>query len=208
MSFNPIGEIKKWFNRVKREAESGIKKIKNEANSAVNRVKREADTAKNKATSEINHIVNDTEKELKNVGSDIEQHLHEIGEDIADGLQKGFGDLVELAEQGALEPALDKIASYAEHAVFDGSAPIPLRTAYLDIELTDAKRLARTIRDMIQNGIPTTKSQWRHIIVDLAPVAVTIKPGVPLIAQLVNRIPLKNLEREALDKILQEAGLR
>ena len=94
-----------------------------------------------------------------------------------------------------LQPALDKIADYAEHQIFDGSAPIPLHTAYVDIEITDAKLLARTIRDMIENGVPTSKSEWRKIIVSLAPKAITIKPGIPLIAQLINRIPLEKLGR-------------
>ena len=203
MSWNPLGDIKKWFEKVKNEAESGIKKIKNQTDAGVKTIEHETDTAKHK----VNNIIIDAEKELKDTEIDIEKHLHEIGEDIADGLAKGFGDLVELAEQGALAPVLDKIAGYAERTVFEGSAPIPIRTAYIDIELTDAKLLARTIRDMIQNGIPTSKSEWRQIIVDLAPVAVTIKPGVPLIAQLINRIPLEGLERTALDKLLREAGL-
>ena len=87
---------------------------------------------------------------------------------------------------------LDKIADYAEKAAFDGSAPIPLRTAFLDIEVTDAKALARGgYGHLVENGLPTSKSDWRHAIVELAPKAITIKPGVPLIAQLVNRIPLE-----------------
>ena len=60
---------------------------------------------------------------------------------------------------------------------------------------------------MIENGLPTSKSEWRHIIIELAPKAITIKPGVPLIAQLINRIPLEGLEDAALDKLLREAGL-
>ena len=138
---------------------------------------------------------------------ELEHHLKDVGSEIEDGLTKGFGDLVELAEEGVLGDALDRIADYAEDAVFDGSAPIPLRTAFLDIEVTDAKALARWIRSMIENGLPTSKSEWRHIIIELAPKAITIKPGVPLIAQLINRIPLEGLEDAALDKLLREAGL-
>ena len=61
---------------------------------------------------------------------------------------------------------------------------------------------------LVENGLPTSKSDWRHAIVELAPKAITIKPGVPLIAQLVNRIPLEAISEEtALDKLLREAGL-
>ena len=45
MSWNPAGEIKKWFNKVKHEAEDGIKRIKHEGDSAVGRIKHEAQTA-------------------------------------------------------------------------------------------------------------------------------------------------------------------
>ena len=203
MSWNPAGEIKKWFNKVKHEAEDGIKRIKHEGDSAVSRVKHEAQTAAH----QVEHAVDAAKQEVKAVELNVEQHLNELGQDIEDGLAKGFGELVELAESGVLQPALDKIADYAEHQIFDGSAPIPLHTAYVDIEITDAKLLARTIRDMIENGVPTSKSEWRRIIVSLAPKAITIKPGIPLIAQILNRIPLEHLEEEALDAALKKAGL-
>ena len=45
MSWNPAGDIKKWFDRVKHEAEDGIKKVKHEADDGVYRVKHEAITA-------------------------------------------------------------------------------------------------------------------------------------------------------------------
>ena len=80
-------------------------------------------------------------------------------------------------------------------------------TAFLDIEVTDAKALARWIRSMIENGLPTSKSEWRHIIIELAPKAITIKPGVPLIAQLINRIPLEGLEDAALINYFVKRGL-
>ena len=156
---------------------------------------------------EIKTVGNETETTLRHTTHDLEHELKQAGDEIADGLTKGFGDLVALAEQGILDDALDKIADYAEKAAFDGSAPIPLRTAFLDIEVTDAKALARWIRSLVENGLPTSKSDWRHAIVELAPKAITIKPGVPLIAQLVNRIPLEELEETALDKLLREAGL-
>ena len=150
---------------------------------------------------------NQAEASLRHTTHDLEHDLEQAGSEIKEGLTQGFGDLVALAEQGVLGEALDKIADYAEHAAFDGSAPILLRTAFLDIEVTDAKALARWIRSLIENGLPTSKSKWRHAIVELAPKAITIKPGVPLIAQLVNRIPLEELEDAALDKLLREAGL-
>ena len=156
---------------------------------------------------EIKTVGNETETTLRHTTHELEHGLKVAGDEIADGLTKGFGDLVALAEQGVLDDALDKIASYAERAAFDGSAPIPLRTAFLDIEITDAKALARWIRSLIENGLPTSKADWRHAIVELAPKAITIKPGVPLIAQLINRIPLEELEKTALDKLLREAGL-
>ena len=78
---------------------------------------------------------------------------------------------------------------------------------FLILKITDAKALARWIRSLIENGLPTSKADWRHAIVELAPKAITIKPGVPLIAQLINRIPLEELEKTALDKLLREAGL-
>ena len=156
---------------------------------------------------EIKTVGNETETGLRHTVHGLEHDLKVAGDEIADGLTKGFGDLVALAEQGILDDALGKIADYAEKAAFDGSAPIPLRTAFLDIEVTDAKALARWIRSLVENGLPTSKSDWRHAIVELAPKAITIKPGVPLIAQLVNRIPLEELEKTALDKLLREAGL-
>ena len=156
---------------------------------------------------EIKTVGNETEASLRHTAHGLEHDLKQAGDEIADGLTKGFGDLVALAEQGVLDDALDKIADYVEKAAFDGSAPIPLRTAFLDIEVTDAKALARWIRSLIENGLPTSKSDWRHAIVELAPKAITIKPGVPLIAQLVNRIPLEAISKTALDKLLREAGL-
>ena len=156
---------------------------------------------------DIKTVGNETETSLRHTTHGLEHELKKAGDEITDGLTKGFGDLVALAEQGVLGEALDKIADYAEKAVFDGSAPIPLRTAYLDIEVTDAKALARWIRSMIENGLPTSKSEWRHIIIELAPKVITIKPGVPLIMQLINRIPLEGLEDAAIDKLLREAGL-
>ena len=156
---------------------------------------------------QVEHAADDAKQEVKAMGLKVEQHLNELSQGITDDLAKGFGELVELAENGALQPALDKIATYAEGQVFGGSAPIPIHTAYVDIEITDVKLLARTIRDMVEHGVPTSKSEWRKIIVGLAPKAVTIKPGVPLIAQLINRIPLEGLEEAAIDKLLKEAGL-
>ena len=156
---------------------------------------------------EIKHVGTDIEHQIKHVGTDIEHELREIGDEIADGLTKGFGDLIALAEQGVLGEALDKIADAAEKEIFEGDAPIPLKTAFIDIEITDAKALARVIRRMIEDGLPTSKSQWRHIIIELAPKAITIKPGVPLIAQLCKRIDLEGLEASALDAALRKAGL-
>ena len=156
---------------------------------------------------DIKVVGNDTEAALRHTTHELEHQLKDVGSEIEDGLTKGFGDLVKLAEEGVLDDALDRIAGYAEHAVFDGSAPIPLETAFLDIEVTDAKALARWIRSMIENGLPTSKSEWRRIIIELAPKAITIKSGVPLIMQLLNRIPLEGLEDAALDKLLREAGL-
>ena len=167
------------------------------------RVKHEATTASHK----VEHAADDAKQEVRAIGLKVEQHLNELGKEITDELSKGFGELVELAENGALQPALAKIADYAEKQVFDGSAPIPIHTAYFDIEITDAKLLARTIRGMVEHGVPTSKSEWRKIIVGLAPKAVTFKPGVPLIAQLINRIPLEGLEEAAIDAALKEAGL-
>ena len=156
---------------------------------------------------EIQDVGNQAKTSLRHVSNDLEHDLKQAGDEITDGLTKGFGDLVALAEQGILGDALDKIADYAEKAAFDGAAPIPLETAFLDIEVTDAKALARWIRSLIENGLPTSKSDWRHAIVELAPKAITIKPGVPLIAQLVNRLPLEGISKSALDKLLREAGL-
>ena len=203
MSWNPAGDIKKWFNRVKDEAQDGIKKIKHEADDGVNSVKHEARTAAH----QVEHAADDAKQEVRAMGLKVEQHLNDLGKEITDDLANGFGELVELAENGALQPALDKIATYAEQQVFDGSAPVPIHTAYVDIEISDVKLLARVIRDMVEHGVPTSKSEWRKIIVSLAPRAVTIKPGIPLIAQLINRIPLEGLEEAAIDAALKEAGL-
>ena len=89
---------------------------------------------------------------LRHTAHGLEHDLKQAGDEIADGLTKGFGDLVALAEQGILDDALDKIADYAEKAAFDGSAPIPLRTAFLDIEVTDAKALARGYGHWLKTG--------------------------------------------------------
>ena len=86
---------------------------------------------------------------------------------------------------------------------------MPLSSGEQPIRFRDNRRetLARVIKDAINNGLPTSKSEWRHIIVDLAPVAVTPKVGIPLASMVAKRIPLENLERQALDKLLQEVGL-
>ena len=83
------------------------------------------------------------EATLNHTVHDLEHQLKEVGDEITDSLTKGFGDLIALAEQGVLGEALDKIADAAEKEIFEGDASIPLETAYLDIEITDAKALAR-----------------------------------------------------------------
>ena len=60
---------------------------------------------------------------------------------------------------------------------------------------------------MIENGLPTSKSEWRHAFFQLAPKAIAVKTGFPLVVQLVNRIPLEGIEKDVLDKLLREAGL-
>ena len=156
---------------------------------------------------EVNSAIDKVKKEASETAKTVAELEKNIGDQIARSLSDVFGELVELSEKGILKDALDKIAAVAETEVFEGSAPIVLRTAYLDIELTDAKLLARTIRDMVKEGVPTSKREWRYIIIDLAPVAIEIKPGIPLIAQLTKKIPLKNLERKALEELLKKAGL-
>ena len=188
------------FDSIKHRIEKGFWDLSH-------RIERGLKTTGTEIEHDIKAVGNKAEASLRHTTHGLEHDLKEAGDEIADGLTKGFGDLVALAEQGILGEALDKIADYAEKAVFDGSAPIPLETAFLDIEVTDAKALARWIRSMIENGLPTSKSEWRHIIIELAPKAITIKPGVPLIMQLINRIPLEELEDAAIDKLLREAGL-
>ena len=197
----PKHEAEKWLKKIGASIEKNLKKVGADAEHNIK-------ATANKATHDVQATLHDAESTLNHTASDLEHHLKEVGDEIADGLAKGFGDLVELAESGLLDKALEKIADYAEKTAFEGDAPIPLRTAYLDIELTDAKLLARTIRQMINDGLPTSKSEWRHIIVKLAPKAIKVKPGIPLIFQLLHHLDLQGLEETALDKVLQEAGLK
>ena len=166
---------------------------------AVDSVESKVDSVESKVDS-VESKVNKVEKQVADLGKDI-------GDKVADGLSDAFGELVDLATKGVLKEALEKITDEAEKEIFEGDAPIKLETAYLDIILTDAKLLARTIREMVKEGVPTSKREWRYIIMDLSPKAIKIKPGIPLIAQLTKKIPLEDLERKALEAILKKAGL-
>lgn len=147
------------------------------------------------------------EGELHEVSHQIESELHEIGDEIKASFVSAVSELIELAEQGILHEAFEKILGYLDKEISHGDAPIVLRTTYLDIEVTDAKHFAKVLRDILDKGLPTSKSAWRHIIVDLAPTAVHPKIGIPFISMVAQRIPLEDLEHTALDKLLQEAGL-
>ena len=186
---NPKHEIEKWFKSFKSKIEASIKKLAHQLEG------------------HLKKVAHDAEGQIESTAHDVEAHLHEVGDDIADGLAKGFGGLVALVEQGILGEALEEIEKYALKEVFEGDAPIPLETAFIDIEITDAKLLARTIRQMINEGLPSTNAEWRRIIIQLAPKAIRIKAGLPLVMQLCKRIPLEQLEEVAIDKLLREAGL-
>ena len=207
MSWNPVSEAKKWFNRIKNEGNSAINKIKREADAGAKKIKREAEGIVSKTKHDIEGIAHDAENSIKHVADDAEKKLEAIGEDIAESMQYAVAELAELATSGLLEEALNKALDFLEKEIDHGKAEIKITTTYVNIVLTDAKLAARVIRDAIKSGLPTDKSGWRKIIVDLAPKAVEIKPGIPLIAGLVSKIPLEALEKKALDELLKKAGL-
>ena len=193
---------------------SEIKKALSPVYNAIHEVSESVNNQIGKLRGQLDKTIDEVEKgvskavdEVETTANEAKSKVDDLGNEIAKGLNQGFGELVELVQNGALKPAFDKILSELQKEIFEGDAPIVLRTAYLDIELTDAKELARVIRDMITEGLPTSKREWRYILVYLAPVAIEIKPGIPLIAQVTKRIPLEDLERSALEALLKKAGL-
>ena len=111
------------FDSVKHRIEKGFWDLSH-------RIERGLKTTGTEIEHDIKAVGNKAEASLRHTTHDLEHDLKKAGDEIADGLTKGFGDLVALAEQGILGEALDKIADYAEDAVFDGSAPIPLRDGF------------------------------------------------------------------------------
>ena len=199
------------FDSVKHKIERALKslgsKIEKGLKSTGHQIESNLKSAGHKIEGEIKHVANEAEHKIKEVGNEIEHDLKEIGEQIQESINLGVAELIELAEHGILGEALEKILAAIDKEISHGDAPIVLKTTYFDLEVTDAKQFARVIRDALNNGLPTSKSAWRHIIVDLAPVAVTPKVGIPLVSMVAKRIPLEDLERQALDKLLQEIGL-
>ena len=188
------------FDSVKHKIEKALKSLGS-------KIEKGLKSTGHKIESDIKHAANEAEHQLKEVGNEIEHDIREIGEKIEASINLGVAELIELVEDGVLGEAFEKILAAIDKEISHGDAPINLQTTYFDLEVTDAKHFAKVIRDAIDNGLPTSKSAWRHIIVDLAPVAVTPKVGIPFVSMIAKRIPLEDLERQALDKLLQEVGL-
>lgn len=188
------------FDKPKYEVEKFLKSLGSKIEKQLKSVGHTLEAQLKKTGSNIEH-------DLNSVGHEIEGQLHEVGDEIKASFHAAFSELIELAEQGVLQEAFEKMLGYLEKEISHGDAPITWRTAYLDIEVADAKHFARVLRGILDEGLPTSKTAWRHIIVDLAPTAVHPKIGVPFISVIAQRIPLDDLERSALDTLLQEAGL-
>ena len=188
------------FDSVKHKIEKALKSLGN-------KIEKGLKSTGHQIEGEIKHAGTEVEHQIKEVGNEIEHDIREIAKQIEASISLGVAELIELVEDGVLGEAFEKILDAIDNELSHGDAPINWGTTYFDLEILDAKNFARVIKDAINNGLPTSQSQWRHIIIDLAPVAVTPKIGIPLVSMVAKRIPLENLERQALDKLLREIGL-
>lgn len=188
------------FSNPKKEIEKIVKKFVGSAKKEINKLA----AAVKKSIKDLGSKV---ELEIENTGHDIEHELREVGDEIQESLHRSLQDLVELAESGLLEAALEKGLAIVDKEISHGDAPVVWKTEFFKMEIVDAKRVARVVQDAIDNGLPTSKSEWRQIIVDLAPTVIEVTPGVPLVSSLGRKLNLEDIESEALDKLLQEIGL-
>ena len=94
MAWNPVNDIKKWFNKVKEEAQKGINSIKSAANSAKRQVE---DTA---------HKVEDG---VKKVGREAESGVRKVAKETEDAFAKKLPQLVEQEIGKKLPHALEDV---------------------------------------------------------------------------------------------------
>lgn len=104
MGWNPAKEVKKWYNRVKDEANKGINTLKNETNRQINRVKWHA----KKGIEEVQDTASSAKRDVEKVFDKAKDEI----EDVAEGAVKEVKDEIEkmpdLAED-VIEKALDAL---------------------------------------------------------------------------------------------------
>lgn len=188
------------FDSIKHKIEKSLKSLGGKIESGLK-------STGNKIEGELKHTGVKITHDIKDLENQVTRDLNELANDLETGLNAGVSELIELVEKGVLGEALEKIIDAIEKEIGHGNAPIKWKTAYFELEVLDAKAFARIIRDAINNGLPTSKAEWRKIIVEIAPVAITPIIGIPLISTIVKRIPLEDLEREALNELLKKCGL-
>ena len=88
MGWNPVKEVKKWYNKVKGAAESGIKTLKRETEKQINRVKWYAKKGIEQVESETKKGVSQVKKEVENLPKQAEKALNDALDELAKAVAK------------------------------------------------------------------------------------------------------------------------
>ena len=106
MGWNPVGDVKKWYNRVKDEAKKDINKIKGEADRSVKEIEKKG-----------NHAVNEIEAESKKAIKEIENlgdlFWAAIRKELKHAWASGLIDtLIDLAQNSVPEKKIQQLSVF------------------------------------------------------------------------------------------------
>ena len=191
MSFNPVGDIKKWFSRVKEEAQKGIHSIKNAVNDGVKVVKKEATDG----VAEVRHTATEATHKVQETIHEAEKDAVEAVQQASELITDGIDRIEDLIEQGILEKALHEFVKLLRKSRFTKPVKFPLGPIVLVLIEPDKKL---DVIEQYIDRLPRNEYQIRQMIKDLEPAEINIKP-----------LPFLDLEggwdtSELTDKLIDE----
>ena len=180
MSWDPVKDAKKWFNRVKNEGENAFNRVKKEGEHAFNSVRREGQNCVGMLRDIGKQVSQEIESGAKSVGREVENGVRTAGREVEDAFEKKLPELLE----DALEEMLKAVASGALDKALDiiqVAAPtsVDLKVGPVGLSIGDITNKIDTLQRWAHNP-PTGHGDIREMIETLSPTAVSVEISVSL----------------------------